>query len=165
MYPDIQKKVTEIFQQFGITEVPVPVEDIVEKLGIRISYAPSDEYSGMLIRKEDGGTLMGINSLEKPPRMRFTIAHELGHFLLEKSSVSIDYRNKYHDSDKPIQEKKADFFAANLLMPEQFLRRDFKKAVRAKVSVFLEEDLAALAESYNVSREAMKWRLTNLGLL
>jgi Zn-dependent peptidase ImmA (M78 family) len=165
MFPEVKKKINEIFERFNITHVPIPVEDIAKDLDIKISYAPSEEYSGILIRKEDGGTLMGINSLENPSRMRFTIAHELGHFLLEKTSVSIDYRSNHPNETKTQQEKKADFFAANLLMPENFLREDFKTALQNRPNVFLEEDLNKLATRYEVSKEAMKYRLMNLKLL
>ncbi len=159
--PIVQAKIRRILSHFKISQAPVPVEQIAEKMNIQISYAPSSEYSGILIRKE-GGALMGINSEESPGRRRFTIAHELGHFFLEKSTVSIDYRDNGNRPDKTIHEKRADEFAATLLMPRPFLIKDFKKISDKESSI--EDVLARLVEKYQVSKEAMMWRLKNLGL-
>ncbi|PIT88668.1 MAG: hypothetical protein COU29_02785 [Candidatus Magasanikbacteria bacterium CG10_big_fil_rev_8_21_14_0_10_36_32] len=158
----IQAKVRKLLTDFDVSRAPVPVEQIAQQLGIQVSYAPSTEYSGMLIRTESGEVLMGVSSDESPTRRRFTIAHELGHFHLEKNKVSIDYRGNYHGSDKPASEKNADDFAANLLMPRSFLSKDFHRISGGKL--FLEDQLVALAELYQVSREAMMWRLKNLNL-
>lgn len=156
---DIQLKVKDILTHFGITRAPIPVEQIAEKMNIKISYAPSTDYSGILIRK-DGGALMGINSEESPGRRRFTVAHELGHYFLEKTTaVSIDYRDNSSRPDKTKQEVMADDFAANLLMPKEFLVHDY-----VMVGGRYEEKLVRLAEQYQVSREAMMWRLKNLQL-
>ncbi|HSR88793.1 MAG TPA: ImmA/IrrE family metallo-endopeptidase [Candidatus Udaeobacter sp.] len=155
----IQAKVRKILTHFKVTEAPVPVEQIAEKMNIQISYAPSVEYSGILIRK-NGGALMGINTEESPARRRFTIAHELGHFFLESTTaVSIDYRDNNNRPDKTIFEKRADDFAANLLMPKQLLLNDFRK-----LDGSYEDRLIELSEQYQVSREAMMWRLKNLNL-
>jgi len=158
----IQAKIRLLLSKFDVSQAPVPVEQIAEKMNIQISYAPSSEYSGMLIRKGNGA-LMGINSEESPTRRRFTIAHELGHFFLEKkTTVSIDYRDNGSRPDKTFQEKRADDFAANLLMPKMFLMEDFKKIF--KDTKDRSSLLSQLAERYQVSQEAMMWRLKNLGL-
>ena len=164
MFEKAKLKSNEILKTFSISSAPIPVESIAESLGIKISYAPSNEYSGILIRKTDGVILMGINNSESIQRMRFTIAHELGHFLMDRQKVTVDYRNKnYESSAKPAKEKQADFFAANLLMPESFVKSDFESVTSD--NVFLENDLEKMANNYQVSKEAMKYRLINLGLI
>ncbi|MFA6486493.1 MAG: ImmA/IrrE family metallo-endopeptidase [Candidatus Magasanikbacteria bacterium] len=155
----IQLMTKKILQHFNVTQAPIPVEQIAEKMNIKISYAPSTDYSGILIRK-DGGALMGINSDESPGRRRFTVAHELGHYFLEKgNAVSIDYRDNNSRPDKTVHETNADFFAANLLMPKWLLANDYKSTQGS-----YEERLVRLSERYQVSREAMMWRLKNLNL-
>lgn len=163
MFEKAKLKSKEIIDSFSITSAPVPVESIVESLGIKISYAPSTDYSGMLIRKSDGAILMGVNNSESSQRIRFTIAHELGHYFLDKQKVTVDYRNKNYSSSKPTKEKEADFFAANLLMPESFVVNDFKSITNDKI--FLEEDLEKMADKYQTSKEAMYYRLVNLNLI
>ena len=164
MYEEAKKQVEKILKQFSINSTPIDVEKIVNELGIEISYAPSTKYSGMLIKKTDGKVLMGINNDEGTGRMRFTTAHELGHYILyPNESVTIDYRTKEYITEKPKKEKIVDFFAANLLMPEVLVRNDFKKVIKNKI--FFEQDLVELSNRYQVSRDAMKWRLINLKLI
>lgn len=156
----IELKAQKILTDFGIYNPPVPIEEMVDKLNIKISYAPSKDYSGMLIRKKSK-TLMGINSTEPDARKRFSIAHELGHFLFSKKSVSVDYRiNNY--VEKPEEEKRADSFAANILMPRRWVLRDFEKISKSTIT---QNNLIDLAKKYKVSPEAMKFRLANLGLI
>ncbi len=164
MYTLAKQQAEKLLKDFSITAAPIDVKDIAQKIGIDVGYAPSSKYSGMLIRKTDGVTLMGVNNNESAGRMRFTIAHELGHYILHpKDDVTIDYRDKEYSNQKPKKEKQADFFAACLLMPESFVKSDFKKA--SKKGIFFEEDLTDLADKYQVSGEAMKYRLIHLGLI
>lgn len=164
MFKKAAQQVNALLEEFSIKSVPVPIEEMVEKGGIEISYAPSAEYSGMLLRKSDGNVLMGINNSENIQRMRFTIAHELGHYLLDTADhVTVDYRNKIYSTNKPDKERVADYFAANILMPESIIRNDFKK--QTKSGVFFEENLSEMADRYQVSKEAIKYRLMNLGLI
>ena len=164
MYEQVKKQAETMLKRFSMESSPVNIERIVKELGIEIGYAPSAKYSGMLIRKSDGKVLMGINNSESTGRMRFTIAHELGHFILfPKENVNIDYRNKEYSSKKPKKEKIADFFAANLLMPESFVQMDFKQVTSD--GIFFENNLIQLADKYKVSVEAMRYRLINLKLI
>ena len=57
----IEKKGDQLLTEFGLKMAPVPVETIVTHFGIQVSYASSDEYSGILIRKIFNiGPLMAI---------------------------------------------------------------------------------------------------------
>lgn len=160
---NIEIETRKILSKYEITEVPVLVEDIAKKMGIKISYAPSVEYSGMLIRKDGEQALMGVNSTEPKTRMRFTIAHEIAHFIFDKkTAVSIDYRNNGNILDKSPEEKRADLFAANLLMPKKWLRLDVEKISQES---FSKDHIAELARKYGVSAEAMTYRLINLNLI
>lgn len=160
---NIEIEARKILSKYEITEVPVLVEDIAKKMGIKISYAPSNEYSGMLIRKESEQALMGINSTESKTRMRFTIAHEIAHFIFDKkTTVSIDYRNNGNVLDKSLEEKRADMFAANLLMPKKWLQLDVEKISQEN---FSKDQITELARKYGVSTEAMTYRLINLNLI
>ncbi len=159
----VELKANKILLEFNVREVPVDIENIADKLGIKISYAPSEEYSGMLIRKEDDQALMGINSSEPKTRMRFTVAHEIAHFLFDKKNkVSIDYRTSTKLLDKPEEEKRADLFAANVLMPKKLLTLDFEKISKES---FSQKHLIDLAKKYQVSQDAMKYRLMSLRLI
>ena len=158
----IELKAGKILTDLGVRDIPVPIESIAERIGIKIGYAPSDEYSGMLIRKEGQQALMGINSDEPKTRMRFTIAHEIAHFIFENKKISIDYRSSGQLLNKPPEEKRADFFASSILMPKKAIALDFDQISEG---LFSQEDLVRLAKKYQVSQDAMKYRLINLGLI
>ncbi len=161
----IENKADELLQSLAIESIPVPVEDIAKKCNIRISRAPSEEFSGLLIRKK-GEALIGLNSKEAVTRQRFTIAHELGHlFLHHTQKAFVDYLEHRNPSDKPlrnIKEKEADRYAAAILMPKTNMEKDFRKIVKGDFST---KHLKVLAKKYGVSEQAMNFRLINLKLI
>ena len=90
---------------------------------------------------------------DHPHRQRFTIAHELGHLLLEHA----DLRNNEDDySTKNPEETAANKFAAELLVPLEFLKKDFAAGIK---------DVKVLAQRYMVSEEMVWWRIMDTGLL
>ena len=87
-----------------------------------------DSCEGMLVRNPNDVTEWGIffNGKASPERRRFTIAHELGHFILhrgQQQSFNCDKESVYSgiDTIRAI-EREADDFASNLLMPGDLLR-------------------------------------------
>ena len=133
-----------------------------------------DNLSGFLLRaKRDGRTVIGANKSHPKNRQRFTIAHELGHFLLhegelvhldeEMGSFTVDFRNAFSSKGEDINEKEANYFAAELLMPEKFLRQELRGK---RLDLFDDgEELQKLARKYKVSTQALTFRLTNLGYI
>lgn len=154
----------EILSSLNIRLSPVPVEEIASRIQIKISRASSEDFSGLLIRK-DGHALIGVNSDEAPVRQRFTIAHELGHFFLHpQKDAFVDYRNhKDTKTDRltTIKERQANMFAAALLMPRKNLIKDFAKLAKGLSD---DEVSSILSKRYEVSEDAMRFRLKNLGL-
>ena len=134
---------------FGGDELPVPVESIAEDL-LALAVVVRDDLrvSGMLLPHE---RRIYVRADEPEPRRRFTIAHELGHWIcqcLEGTQQPVYCRAEEIGVDPEARalEREANIFAANLLMPEP--------AVRA----------AAGENRFGVSDEALAWRLYNLGL-
>lgn len=156
-----------VLNRLNIKTLPVPVEEVANSYQIKISRAPNNDFSGMLIRK-DGLALIGVNSDESSVRQRFTLAHELGHFFLhQKQDAFIDYRDNKKDVMRTPRERQANMFAAAILMPRQLLLKDFKFAAQEG---FDEEDEVSslihdLAKKYDVSEDAMRFRLMNLKLV
>ena len=166
---EIELKAQEVLVKCGISSVPIPVEDIADKYGVQVSRAPSKEFSGILIRKENR-SLMGINSTESSVRQRFTIAHELGHLLLHsytsshidrKSPSPIQLRDEVSSLATDEDEIESNAFAAELLMPDFMLEKDLQEITAEED--FNEKSIKDLAEKYNVSEQAMTYRLINLG--
>ncbi|HDL84870.1 MAG TPA: ImmA/IrrE family metallo-endopeptidase [Candidatus Acetothermia bacterium] len=157
----IESKAEEVLDALNVKSIPVPVEMIADRMHIVIRRGPSKEFSGLLIRKDDRA-LIGVNSNEVAVRQRFTIAHELGHFLLHpKKDAFVDYRDNKSDVKRDPKERQANMFAAALLMPRKSLGKDFKSFAK---NGFTEMELQMLADKYQVSEDAMRFRLINLNL-
>ena len=162
MINEIEQQVEKILTKYGIKNAPVSVKEIAKQHDISIAKAPSDKFSGLLFRKENGQAFIALNSDESPVRQRFTIAHELGHYFLHPNKSSfVDFRDNKKNILRGPKEVQANRFAAALLMPKKFLEKD----VAALASEGLtEEHVGFLAQKYNVSDDAMTFRLMNLHL-
>lgn len=152
----------KVRKDLALKWLPEDMEKIIAKLGIKVKYAPSDEFSGLLIRK-DGSALIGVNNNESSVRQRFTIAHELGHFFLHPTQDAfVDYRDNLKGVIRNAKEREANMFAAAFLMPKSLIISDVNKL--SKKGIF-ESEIKELASKYNVSKESMSYRILNLGLI
>ncbi|MFC5864263.1 ImmA/IrrE family metallo-endopeptidase [Acidicapsa dinghuensis] len=163
----------ELLVELGVDRVPVPVEFIARAKGLPIVESNMEaEVSGALIKS---GNLRGIaiNASNAPVRKRFTIAHELGHHLMnhiDKDHIDWEFtvirRDGLSSEAQDDQEMAANSFAANLLMPKHQLRQDMERYRRFNGEIRMDEaDVALLAKKYRVSTVAMNYRLQNLGFL
>ena len=140
---------------------PVDVEGLVTALGVDLHYAYlGPEVSGMIERCGDGYRIT-INAVDPPTRKRFTIAHELGHYMLHRPLIGdgLDddraYRStavgQYHNTAVgPREETEANKFAANVLMPLHLINRLHANGVT---------DVKDLARELGVSEHAMSIRV------
>jgi Zn-dependent peptidase ImmA (M78 family) len=157
----IDEKAAFVLEKMKINSAPVSVEDIAVRCHIVIKRASNSNFSGVLLRKEDVA-FMAINSDESPTRQRFTIAHELGHFFLhETKETFIDYRDNKKNIVRDKREIDANKFAAALLMPKKLLLKDVKSFLGNGLD---KEITTFLAKKYEVSEDAMTFRLMNLNL-
>lgn len=115
---------------------------------------------GALVSNPDNPNEWGIlyNDKARAERQRFTVAHELGHFVLHRhleSQFNCDKESIYSGIDTlKLIEREADDFAANLLMPGDLLR---ERIAGHQVDFRLLGDLAKL---FGVSFETMCIRFT-----
>jgi hypothetical protein len=149
---------------FGGPEIPVPVEAIAEDLlGLRVEESTDlGECSGMLLPVE---RRIIVNASERMSgdvpirRHRFTIAHEVGHWICHavgSPAPQPSYcraRDLGEDADRAL-EREANIFGAELLMPEPAVRRAWGES----------DDVAACAARFEVLPSAMQWRLFSFGL-
>lgn len=149
----------ETLEKSGQDAVPVNVKAIAARLGVGLFFRPfPDALSAFLLRGE-GRSVIGVNSTQSPVRQRFSAAHECGHFVLRHGDDSVfDYAVPATSDGEPPgydwqNEREANTFAAELLMPADRLQ-----AEAATMS------LRRLASRYEVSQEAMSFRLLNLEL-
>ena len=155
--------VTRILQLEPALAMPVPVEQLCRQFDITsIGELQTKGFEAALITDEckSAGAIL-IASERSRQRRRFSIAHELGHFLIpshlprpgERSLCSAEYLGIY-DMKEPDRrrrmEAEANRFAALLLMPAPALRGELKAILRPDVS-----DVVRLAKLFDVSKDAM----------
>ena len=162
----LRKQAQSLLEDHGVEKPPIPVDNIAQSLGARLSYSPFDgDLAGMLIREGDD-TVIGVNSLHHINRQRFTIAHECGHLVLHKGkdvyidrSFRVNWRDQVSAQATDPEEIEANRFAAELLMPYQMLLDDL---VEYDIDIEDERDLKELAQKYQVSVQALTHRISNL---
>ncbi|PRX57524.1 ImmA/IrrE family metallo-endopeptidase [Flagellimonas meridianipacifica] len=163
----IERTTAQILQDLNIT-VPseINVNKIAKHLGVDVKAVDMDyEISGLFVIKNSKPHIR-YNKNESQKRQRFTIAHELGHFVLHRESkpLFVDKSKKimYRDGDSTTgefrQEREANAFAASLLMPKEFIQKAMAKAPKNT-----EDIVTYLANKFKVSEQAMNFRLANLG--
>ncbi len=141
----------------GQTNPPVLLMPIANKLGIEVYNVRgwSDRLSGMIREDtEDGGKsgyAIYVNAKHPETRRRFTIAHEIAHYVLHKNLIrdGIVDDTLYRSGLSNLIEMEANRFAAEILMPTHLIRAAIRK----------EFSISKLAKKFKVSNEAMAIRL------
>lgn len=148
---------------------PVPVEEIADScFGLLVrevedmsaapgapEVGPGQSISGLLLASRGEIWVNAAEAREWPPRKRFTIAHELGHWVLHRTGQQALFcrHGAVEEADRPelpAAEVEANAFAAALLMPADLLR-EHRRACSG--------DLEQLCLIFDSSERAMKRRL------
>lgn len=134
---------------------PVKVGALAGELGLRVlrSDLPPG-ISGKLSREEDGSWVIRVNRHDPKVRQRFTIAHEVAHFLLHRDEIKngITDDTFYRSGLSERREWEANRLAADILMPWNLVR---SIATEGRASAL------ELAKALEVSEAAMNIRLGN----
>lgn len=119
----------------SITEPPVPIAAIIRSLGLEVE-AASELPIGISgqIEKSNGSFRLSASKEEHNYRRRFTLAHELGHYVLHRNLIGegLDDNTKYRSTQVGkyynthidyYHERQANAFAASILLPEHLLTK------------------------------------------
>jgi Zn-dependent peptidase ImmA (M78 family) len=169
---EIEKRAISVINDFAIKKPPVPIIKIAKKLGLKVlEYNLGNDASGVLVIENNKGTI-AYNPKDSSVRQRFTIAHELGHYLLHHNNSEVfvdkDFLIKFRNNTNSYtpteiaHEQEANAFAAALLMPKKFIEEEMAKKEFASFSEI--EFIEKLAAKFEVSTTAMTFRLTNLNM-
>lgn len=133
-----RKILKEKYPQLNKNDLPINVEEIAEGMGFEIHRLDSmdDNHSAIIMRDTK---LIGLNSKHHIHRVRFSLGHELGHYLLGHNSEE----DSMEDEIK-IFNQEADEFAAELLVPLQL----FKELIK-------EINIDELSKTFLVSRHVI----------
>lgn len=150
----------EVRRGWPVGDGPVPVELIARAGGAEIAYRDQSPYDGLTTRECDGNLIIVSTAMSRY-RRRFTIAHEIGHLILNEVA-----RYLFGDADEPpnvfrtertsgrrTAELFCDWFAAGLLIPEQDLE---PFSTWQGISI---RQLARCAMARGVSLAAVTWHV------
>ena len=163
----VELQAKEILFQHGLYSLPVDPVRLANRLGVSVNNAKfADNSRAALIAKRGGTTRIYVEQSDPPYRKRFSIAHELGHHflhLLSDGEIVDSHSDMFREKETTTgsdweyrnREVEANWFAASLLMPEDLVREEWEKNL----------SVPQMAKVFNVSREAMGYRLDDLDLV
>jgi Zn-dependent peptidase ImmA (M78 family) len=141
-----------------MTSAPVDVVGLAKALGLAVSYRPfPDNISGEIVCERSGVCQIRVNSLHPSTRQRFTIAHEIAHYVLHRNLIGdgiVDsglYRSRLTDA----VERQANRYAAEILMPWRL--------VVDKISAGC-TDATSMARAFGVSTAVSEIRLKEFAI-
>lgn len=145
-----QSLANNLVDEIAFVEPPISLQKVIDHLQEKhkvqiLMHDTGENISGFIAYDYDEGieyAVIAINENHGWFRKRFTIAHEIGHFLLDHKKSSIPTK---------IKEREADIFAAELLLPKKFLSSDCKKKLNLK----------ELKERYRVNGSAVYIKMQN----
>ncbi|OGJ21057.1 MAG: hypothetical protein A3A82_00320 [Candidatus Pacebacteria bacterium RIFCSPLOWO2_01_FULL_47_12] len=159
---DRQKEICSIVEDIRIkTSFSYPEQNIVDlarELGVsvyEVDFSTNPEVNAMLVYNDEKNANKPTIYIKKAlpdTRKRFTLAHELGHYVLHKKEGvkfrldGFDYSN---DSQYAKEETEANFFAATILVPQEELKR---------LKTFFDNNLDVIADYFGVSKEVIENR-------
>lgn len=131
----------QLLRELNIQGIPIQPREIAEQLQIVVwEREMESQYDGCLMRVGDTWGILLNNLIQSQSRKNFTIAHELGHYYLERGQISAtDHKDtvaefvpqhrcqredlRGFDSHR-LEEQRANQFAVELLMPSPIFRAD-----------------------------------------
>ena len=154
-----------------LSNAPVNVEAIIRCWGIELDKNAElpEGVAGEIRKKQDGGYKISVNKKDHYYRQRFTMAHELGHFMYHTKKMgdlgtmdSVKYRSLDNSNIGDQEEIEANKFGASILMPEDLV---IKYALEKKVisdNKINQEVAREMAKIFQVSYQAMEFRINTL---
>lgn len=138
-------------------KIPVDVIKIAHELKIKVYMGKDSKgLAGKIVKDSKLGGASGyaifVNSDDNSFRQRFTIAHELAHFLLHREEIGdgIVEDALYRSGLSNKQEAEANILAAEILMPWHLITLEMNKGRKT---------ISELAQVFQVSDSAMSIRL------
>ena len=157
---NIEIKANDILVKNDMLKIPVDLITIAHNNDIEVYHkCLPDSVSGAIRYNKDTKKFqILIDDGETENRQRFTLAHELAHYFLEKEKLlcgeEIHFDTQYRKSTTP-REAEVDYLAGALLMDKSLVTKLYN----------IYPSVSLLAKTFNVSESAMTMRLMMLGLI
>src|SRR5690606_34668927 len=159
----------ELLEEIGFDDISdLSMDLLVSGLGATLIMEPLKNSDGKIVRG-NSKTLIKVNSeIPYEEKIRFTIAHEVGHFLLhnkldleihnDNSNTLNWFKSTEQQAKKGLQEWEANDFASELLMPE----KAFRKFIENKK--FSPNLIKEIASHFKTSLTSVAYRLVSLNI-
>jgi Zn-dependent peptidase ImmA (M78 family) len=137
-------------------KAPVDVEGIARELGLKVYRKITDgDFSGKIECKSGNDCSITLNALHPETRQRFTLAHEIAHYILHRNIIGdgITDNGVYRSGRPEPIEREANRYAAEILMPWRLVREKYHAGARSS---------AELANEFGVSTAVADIRLKEL---
>lgn len=141
-------------------EAPVRLATVAQALGLRLRGATLPAGISGEIRPDPesaGGFLVRVNKHDSPRRQRFTVAHEIAHFLLHRGQIGQGITDDvlYRSGMSDFREAQANRLAADILMPQPLVDQWLRTAEMLGV----DDVVGYLADRFDVSEASMRIKL------
>lgn len=150
---EVERAANALRQDWGLGLSPIPnIAELLEDRGVKVFFHEPLDLDGVTVQagldSMPDAYVIVVNSSDWGERQRFTMAHELGHMLLDVS-LSLDV------------EKASNRFAGAFLIPEEIL---WAKLGKWRSSIGWDE-LIDLKQVYGASFQAITYRCKDLGII
>lgn len=169
-----RKSAEKLTENLSIENLPIDPKEMAIRHKVPVYEEDLEkDVSGLLVWSNNRASIF-VNKTEEKKRQRFSIAHELGHYILchyahQGDHVHVDQgvrilqRNAKSSEGVDSMEIEANQFAASILMPSHLIRIKVEEVSGGKT--LDEQMIPKIAESFAVSVQAMTIRLVRLGYL
>jgi len=163
---NIDSKIKAINTRTGKYAPKNTILDIAKALNVDVFLVDFDhkfpllkhDVSGMIEYLDPKGNEKAkifLNVDDIPERRSFTLAHELGHYILHKADVNGRFRLDYQiytDNQQSKEETEANYFAASILVPKEKLLDIMKE-------IDVSKNISHVADYFGVSVPMLKRRI------
>ena len=149
------RRAENFLKEKGICSLPINPFEIAGMLEIAVQAKPVDKpgVSGMLVRHGNNFGIFYATDIPNRDRQRFSVAHEIGHYMLDghidrsfPNGTTHESQGEFVSDDS--YEREANRFAAGLLMPDPMFSKEMSKYTDGMCAI------KSLAQKCKVSRTA-----------
>ena len=151
---EIKSYAIKVIKKYNLS-YPLDIHGFVSTLGFEVRFVDTGKCDAYTIIV-NGQKLMLLNQqIESQSRINFTLAHELGHYFIPEHmepiyACNIDELEPGNRTVNKKEEKEADLFASDLLLPSRFIEKKSNRRL---------QDIISVAQTYNISIPAVAIRM------
>jgi Zn-dependent peptidase ImmA (M78 family) len=164
---EIESKSVEFRSKNGYgTTDPIRLSSLLLKNNVITLFKPlSENLAGMAIKATEEFRFMMVNQNHVLGKQHFTIGHELYHLFIQEQFTSQKCNTGLYEKQTDMEERKADFFAACLLLPESGVMQLIPEGELIKRGLISTETIFKIQHYYSISFKSVIYRLCELDLI